>query len=139
MVDNIKLIISSEKDKIAGYMSTIRLTTSSIASNIGFDIDEIDDIKVSLGEACTNIIKHGLKEGEGKIEIEYNIYDDKLTIIVKDTGKGFDTSKIKDPNIEELNESGLGIFIIKALMDEVNILSSDNNGTEIVMTKIKNV
>ncbi len=141
MADKINLTISSKKEDTAEYMSVIRLTTSAVASKIGFDIEEIDDIKVSIGEACTNIIKHGLNEGIDSFDIEYNIYTDKLIISVKDNGSGFDTSKIKEPNIDnnidQLDDSGLGIFIIKSLMDQVEINSSSEHGTEIIMTKIK--
>ncbi len=140
MADKINLTISSSKEDIAEYMSVIRLTTSSLASKIGFDVEEIDDIKVSIGEACTNIIKHGLNKGYDSFNIEYSVYEDQLTISVKDSGDGFDISKIKEPkidhNIEEVDYSGLGIFIIKSLMDKVEINSSES-GTEIIMTKIK--
>lgn len=141
MADNINLNISSSKEDTAEYMSVIRLTTSAVASKIGFDIEEIDDIKVSIGEACTNIIKHGLDDENDSFNIEYTIYEDKLKISVKDNGSGFDTSKIKEPsmdsNIENIDDSGLGIFIIKSLMDEVEIKSDREQGTEIIMTKIK--
>lgn len=141
MVDKINLNISSNKEDTAEYMSVIRLTTSALASKVGFDIEEIDDIKVSIGEACNNIIKHGLDDDKGSFNIEYSVYKDKLTISVKDNGSGFDTSEIKDPkigsNVEKIDESGLGIFIIKSLMDEVVINSDEEHGTEIIMTKIK--
>lgn len=140
MADKINLTISSKKEDTAEYMSVIRLTTSAVASKIGFDIEEIDDIKVSIGEACSNIIKHGLNEGIDSFDIEYDIHDDKLIISVKDSGCGFDTSKIKQPtidnDIDNIDDSGLGIFIIKSLMDQVDIKSSEC-GTEIIMTKIK--
>ena len=141
MSDNINLNISSTKEDTCEYMSVIRLTTSAVASKIGFDIEEIDDIKVSIGEACNNIIKHGSDDGKDNFNIEYTIYEDKLKITVKDNGSGFDTSKIKQPhmedNIDNIDDSGLGIFIIKSLMDEVEINSSSENGTEIIMIKNK--
>ena len=141
MVDKINLNISSNKEEAAEYMSVVRLTTSAVTSKVGFDIEEIDDVKVAIGEACNNIIKHGLVEGKGCFNIEYSIYEDKLIISVKDEGCGFDTSEIKEPridgNVDKIDESGLGIFIIKSLMDEVVINSDEEHGTEIIMTKIK--
>lgn len=137
MIDSIKLSISSDIENMAEYMGVIRLTTSAISNKIGLNIDDIDDIKVSIGEACTNIIKHGIVGKKGDIDINYSLYPDRLTISVKDKGNGFDIKDIKEPNIEELNESGLGIFIIKSLMDQVDIISTED-GTEIKMTKIKN-
>ncbi len=140
MADKINLTISSTTEDIVEYMSVIRLTTSALASKIGFDVEEIDDIKVSIGEACTNIIKHGLNDEDDSIDIEYTILEDRLTISVKDSGEGFDLSTIKEPQIDndldQVDHRGLGIFIIRALMDEVDI-NSDENGTEIIMTKIK--
>lgn len=141
MVDKINLNISSNKGDTAEYMSVIRLTTSAVASKVGFDIEEIDDIKVSIGEACNNIITHGLEDDGGSFNIEYSVYKEKLVISVKDNGSGFDTSDIKQPkiddNVAKIDESGLGIFIIKSLMDEVVINSDKEHGTEIIMTKIK--
>ena len=94
MADKINLTVSSKKEDIAEYMSVVRLTTSAIASKIGFDIEEIDDMKVSIGEACTNIIKHGLNEKCDSFNIEYDVHKDKLTISVKDNGDGLEEEYI---------------------------------------------
>ena len=52
--ETIKMEISSNPE----YVSIIRLTTSGIANKIGFSIDDIEDMKVAVSEACTNAIKH---------------------------------------------------------------------------------
>ena len=129
--DNIKLTIPSK----AEYVSVIRLTASSIASKMGFNIDQIDDIKVAIAEACTNAMEHGLKWKDEHLSIDFTIYEDRLCIVVKDTGTGFDTESISEPKVEELRERGLGIFIIKSLMDEVDFISEEGKGTEIRMIK----
>lgn len=117
------------------YVSVIRLTVSGIANRIGFDIEEIEDIKVAVSEACTNAITHGACQSETNFNIDFLSKAQELTIKVYDNGKGCLTQNIKTPNLEELKEGGLGIFIIKSLMDHVEILSNNGKGTVITMTK----
>ncbi|TQQ84596.1 histidine kinase [Peptacetobacter hominis] len=126
--DTIKMEISANPE----YVGIIRLTTSGIANKIGFTIDEIEDIKVAISEACTNAIKHS---DEDKFNIVFNIMDNGIEIEVHDKGKGCDVSAIKIPDLENPKESGLGIFIMKTLMDDVCIESTENKGTVIKMTK----
>ena len=126
--ETIKMEIASNPQ----YVSVIRLTTSGIANKIGFCLEDIEDIKVAVSEACTNAIKHSL---DNKFSVEYTIFENGLTITIIDSGKGYDVDSIDVPNLEEPKESGLGLFIIKSLMDEVEIKSNINYGTVIKMTK----
>ena len=126
--ETIKMEIASNPQ----YVSVIRLTTSGIANKIGFCLEDIEDIKVAVSEACTNAIKHSL---DNKFSVEYTIFENGLTITIIDSGKGYDVDSIDVPNLEEPKESGLGLFIIKSLMDEVDIKSDIDNGTIIKMTK----
>lgn len=130
-LDCIKLSIPNK----AEYVSVVRLTTSAIANRMGFNIEEVEDIKVAIAEACTNTLEHGLNDEKQNFDIDFDICVDKLVITVKDSGKGFNIDNIKDLKIEELGESGLGIFIINSLMDEVEIINDNENGTKIRMIK----
>nr|WP_164489091.1 MULTISPECIES: ATP-binding protein [unclassified Romboutsia] len=114
------------------YVGIIRLTTSGIANKIGFSIDDIEDIKVAVSEACTNAIKHS---SDDKFYISFNMLDNGLNIEIRDNGKGCDVECLGKPDLKNPKENGLGIFIIQALMDEVSIESEDNKGTTIKMTK----
>ena len=122
--ETIKMEIASNPQ----YVSVIRLTTSGIANKIGFCLEDIEDIKVAVSEACTNAIKHSL---DNKFSVEYTIFENGLTITIIDSGKGYDVDSIDVPNLEEPKESGLGLFIIQSLMDEVEIKSNINYGTVI--------
>ena len=114
------------------YVSIIRLTTSGIANKVGFCMDDIEDLKVAVSEACTNAIKHS---SDDRFTIIYTMIENGLTIELIDNGNGYDTSSINEPDIENLKESGMGLFIIEALMDEVSIESQEGKGTSIKMTK----
>ena len=114
------------------YVGIIRLTVSGMANKVGFNIDDIEDIKVAVSEACTNAIKHSLDE---KFNIEFEVLNNGLAINIQDKGKGCDIDSIGEPDLENPKESGLGLFIIKTLMDELEISSEENNGTNIKMIK----
>ena len=114
------------------YVSIIRLTTSGIANKVGFCMDDIEDLKVAVSEACTNAIKHS---SDDRFTIIYTMIENGLTIEIIDNGNGYDTSSINEPDIENLKESGMGLFIIEALMDEVSIESQEGKGTSIKLTK----
>ena len=126
--ETIKMEISANPDLVG----IIRLTTSGIANKIGFSIDDIEDIKVAVSEACTNAIKHSYDKS---VNIIYTILENGLDIEIRDNGKGYDVKSIDEPDLTQPRENGLGIFIIKTLMDDVNIQSKDNEGTIIKMTK----
>ena len=117
------------------YVGTVRIAIAHIASHAGFDIEAIEDIKVAVSEACTNIIYHAYKTPDFTYDVILDMGSDGLTITVNDSGIGFDTEKCIEPVSGEIQESGLGLFIIKALMDEVDIDSAPGRGVNIRMTK----
>jgi len=126
--ETIKMEITANPE----YVSIIRLTTSGIANKVGFCIDDIEDLKVAISEACTNAIKHSLDD---RFTIIYSMIENGLTIEIIDNGKGYDRSTVNEPDIDNLKESGMGLFIIESLMDDVIVESQEGKGTSIKMTK----
>lgn len=123
----------------AEYVALARLVVSSLASSRRDMADErIDDLKVAVSEACTNAIEAHRKSGtELPVTIACEEYDDRIVVAVIDHGDGFDPATlpqhppVTDP--ERLNfERGLGIPLIRTLVDEVEIESSDK-GTRIAL------
>ncbi|WP_026476748.1 ATP-binding protein [Alkaliphilus transvaalensis] len=131
--DEIKLSIPNKPE----YVSVVRLTVTGIANRMGFNIEEIEDLKVAIAEACSNAITHGHKDDDN-FKVSFVIEENKLVVTVCDSGRGCMINDIKNPDLDHLNqekEGGLGIFIIKSLMDDVKISSSVGCGTTIMMTK----
>ena len=126
--ETIKMEITANPE----YVSIIRLTTSGIANKVGFCIDDIEDLKVAISEACTNAIKHSLEE---RFTIIYTMIENGLTIEIIDNGRGYDIKEVSEPDLDNLKESGMGLFIIQSLMDEVKVESKEGIGTSIKMTK----
>ena len=129
-------LISMNMSVNPDFVSVIRLTLSGVASRIGFSLNDIEDMKVCVSEACTNAIKHSKKD---EFQVKFYVYPDRLTIEVLDDGIGYDVDSLASPDLKNPKTSGLGIFIIKTLMDEVEIKSCDKCGTIIKMTKLVGV
>ncbi|WP_432662110.1 ATP-binding protein [Wukongibacter baidiensis] len=119
------------------YVSVARMTSSVIANKIGFNIEDIEDIKVAVGEACNNAVLHGCG-CNSNFNVEFTISGDSVIIEVKDEGRGFEVEKCPVPDMCNPKEGGLGIFIIKSLMDKVEVESSPEKGTIIRMIKYLN-
>lgn len=130
MADVIKLNVPGKPE----YVAMVRLAVSSVAGNAGFDIEAIEDIKVAVSEACNNVVCHC----NSYYEVSCLLNTDKLEIRVKDDGCGYEKANYKEPSKEYPKEGGLGIFIIRALMDEVDIKTQIGTGTSITMIKYYN-
>ncbi len=108
-----------------------------IASETGFDDDEVMQIAMAVREAAVNAVLHGnAYDPEKKVELEFERTDRDLVITIRDQGKGLDKAKIPDPLAPEnlLKTSGRGIFLIRSFMDDVQINPSQT-GTEIKLIK----
>ncbi|PWA06979.1 anti-sigma B factor RsbW [Pueribacillus theae] len=138
--DYIEMIIPAKPE----YLGVIRLAVSGIANRMGYAYDEIEDIKVAVTEACTNAVNHAYKDGEGQIKVNFAVYQDRLEIFVVDQGQSFDVKAMREKkapvnaetSLEQLSEGGLGLFLIEALMDKVEI--SGDSGVVVSMTKLLN-
>lgn len=130
MMEHIKISLPGKPE----YVSIARLTASVIANQMGFNIDDVEDIKVAVGEACNNAVLHG-RSHEEMFEINFEVQDKRMVIEVRDNGNGFDLDEYQAPEPGELRENGLGIFIMKTLMDEVDFIPVQNNGTTIRLVK----
>ena len=120
------------------YDRIIRLNTEAIARKMGFSEDQIFDISLAVEEAYTNAIEHsGRNLADLELEIQYQLFSDRLEISVHDTGCGFnEEATIQDSYIKDINEDrGRGLGLIRSLSDKAEILSAPGAGTLIRITK----
>lgn len=134
MTDILKFSVPGKPE----YVGTVRLAVSSLANCAGFDIEAVEDIKVAVSEACTNVVRHGKHSCEACYEVACELGEGRIIISVIDRAGGYDITKYQLPAIDNPREGGLGIFIIKSLMDEVDIFSELGMGTSIKMVKYVN-
>lgn len=123
----------------ACWLTVARLTVSGVASRLGASYEEVDDIKVAVSEACTNAIDHAFREPTATpplICIKCHPGDGFLRVEVSDEGCGFDPEQAT--SLEEGGpdkQGGLGLYLIRKLMDEVQVVSRPGGGTRVVMVK----
>lgn len=127
-------IIKLSIPKKPEYVSVARLTASAVASKIGFNVEEIDDIKVALAEACINVIQSQTQNQTENIDIDFELYDDEISIVVKDTCKKTCDEDEEERDLLLVKDENLGMFIIKSLMDNVECINRDNK-TQLRMIK----
>lgn len=129
MKDKVELTLPNKPE----YVSIARLTASVIANNMGFDIEDIEDIKVAIGEACNNSVIHGNKAAH----IHLTFLNDETRFIAEivDEGDGFEMESYQRPDLDNYQGRGLGIFIMESLMDDVKIDTTVGNGTQIRLIK----
>src|SRR5689334_10363370 len=109
-----------------------------VAEAAGFGEDDCYRIGMSVREGVINAFHYGNQERpEKKIHLAVDLTQDKMIIHVVDEGTGFKLSDVPDPLAEEnlLSTSGRGIFLMRAFMDEFDVVSGKTGGAEIVMSK----
>jgi len=102
------------------YITLCRLALTGISRLRPLSDETLADLKLALTEACSNSVRHAYAEGDGEVDIRYELHADRLVIEVADNGEGFDPALSAEEG-EDLSEGGLGIAIIRAIADELEI------------------
>ena len=109
-----------------------------VAAAAGFDEDDQYKIGLAVHEGVMNAFQYGNEQRrEKKIHVVFELLHEKLVIHVTDQGTGFRLEDVPDPREDEnvLGDSGRGVLLMKAFMDEFNVLVSATGGAEVVMAK----
>jgi serine/threonine-protein kinase RsbW len=123
----------------AEYITLGRLALTAIAGVRPLSDETLHDLKLALTEACTNSVKHAYGEDGGSIDIVYELLSDRLAVEVGDAGAGFEPNGGRRGGAGEdelLEEGGLGIEIIRALTDEVEIAEREGGGSRLRFVKL---
>ncbi|HLW37324.1 MAG TPA: ATP-binding protein [Candidatus Eremiobacteraceae bacterium] len=117
----------------AEWVGVARLAVAGIASRLQFSIEDIEDLKLAVAEACTNCIQHA--SGSEAVRISCAIHPDRIVVTVQDSGKGFAGGGLAPKELGEPKVGGLGVFLIRSLMDDVDYELNPDSGTKLSMTK----
>jgi serine/threonine-protein kinase RsbW len=122
------------------FLDEIREFVAQVAREGGFTEKEIYSLQLAADEAASNIIEHAYEGvSDADLDITCDVYGDTLTITMRDTGIPFDPSSVKPPNLKaDLSErqiGGLGLYLMRKLMDEVHYESNSKTGNLLTMTK----
>jgi serine/threonine-protein kinase RsbW len=156
MADSVRITIPSRSE----YVRVVRMAVLGIASRMAFSYDDVDDIKLAVSEACNNAILHAdaavtqeasptrdawvAQDAEPRPFITVTLipWADRLEINVTDQGRVPPPGLAVPPsppsqNVPdaELRESGLGLFLMEALMDAVEHQTGADSNTVVRMVK----
>lgn len=115
-------------------ISEARNRVATFAGNVAFSKQQIEDIKLAVGEASSNALRYGCPGARDNIVVRCAHNGRTLRVHIRDNGPCFDLKKIPAPTVESLNEGGRGIYFMRALMDEVNFHFT-HSGTTVELVK----
>jgi serine/threonine-protein kinase RsbW len=121
-------------------LSAIRDFVFNAATEVGFNSDDIGNMILAVDEACTNIIKHAYKSyPDGEIIINLKYSEEKFTIEIIDYGNSFHPESVPDLDLQKYYKQrrvgGLGMFLMKTLMDEVKYVSVPGKYNQVLLSK----
>ena len=135
MLNKMKLTFSSLSENEAFSRSVV----ASFIMPLNPTISEICDIKTAVSEAVTNAVVHGYPDTVGEILLSCEIDDNIVHIKIQDYGVGISNlPKALEPFYTtkgDLERSGMGFTIMQSFMDNVEVISKENVGTTVIMSK----
>ncbi len=133
--------VAKEELRVPGkveYLGELRDFVTRVGKKYGFSERIVNAFKLSIDEAATNIIKHAYRDWEGDITLRVMAKRNSLTMVLIDQGKYFDPRQVNSPDLQRYVEigkrGGLGIFIMRRLLDEIDYRKSEE-GNELWMVK----
>ena len=114
------------------WVGVARLAIAGIASRSGFSVEDIEDLKLAVAEACTCCIQG---PGGPDIAIECSLDERRITISVERAGASGARAAASALSADPAAVGGLGVFLIRSLMDDVTYVSDPASGTKLVLTK----
>lgn len=114
------------------YLQPLEEFLEESLMNLGMGENDIADVAISVTELVNNAIFHGNRNDPDKtVEVRIVLKNKGVEISVADEGKGFDPTDIPDPLSNEnlMKETGRGVFIVRSLMDRLEILAGKNGGS----------
>jgi serine/threonine-protein kinase RsbW len=135
-LESLELTLPSTLESVA----QIEHAAEEFARRTGFDEDTASNVAMVVREAAVNAAKHGNRFVEGtEVRATLERKARSLTVRIADAGNGLDPAALPDPLHPDrlLKTSGRGVFLMRALMDEVDFRQLEP-GTEVILTKHRN-
>jgi serine/threonine-protein kinase RsbW len=129
--DDAPAVVELRIPAVPEWVGVARLAAAGIASRLHFSIEDIEDLKLAVAEACNCCIQ---VPGTGDVRIQCELSADRISITVERAGIGRGAAPA--PSADDPDLGGLGVFLIRALMDDVTYESDPVSGTKLTLTKL---
>jgi serine/threonine-protein kinase RsbW len=121
---DVRLTLPARPENVA----VIRHMLGAFGEALRLRPDLVEDMRLAITEACTNVVRHAYEDpAQGTIDVVIRPNDDRLEVIVSDQGAGMGPSS-------DVAGPGLGLPMIAALADDVEISSGQNRGSRLMMS-----
>lgn len=118
------------------FLKIVRATISHVSEIMGFIPEETNNITLAVDEACSNIIKHSYcGTTDQLIEVLIHLHADRLEVLLQDYGKKVNVRQIKSRELDDVRPGGLGVHLIKSVMDIVNYENCSDNCNQLQLVK----
>jgi anti-sigma regulatory factor (Ser/Thr protein kinase) len=120
------------------YLSAVRSMVASVAQRFGFSEQECSHISLAVDEALCNVINHGYQKREdGRIWVSVWPLEDPtgLRIVIEDHAPQVDLGHIKPRDLDDVRPGGLGVHIIREVMDHVEYSHREGGGMRLTLEK----
>jgi serine/threonine-protein kinase RsbW len=118
--------IRLEIPSAAEYVGVVRQAIEGIASRMRFDPTDVEDLKLAVGEACNNAVKHGCPSNlHPCITVVCKVTPGVLEIEISNGLAGGEPRPITEGSPDYSQEGGMGLYIMQRVMDEVEIVWGD--------------
>lgn len=116
-----------------GALASVRERVCGLIEPLGFPGPALFDVKVALGEALANAVRHGSAGVAARVVVRVRAYEDKVVLEIEDSGIGFDGEHVCSDDLYA--SGGRGIMFMRALMDHVEFGPSQAGGTTVTLVK----
>ncbi len=125
-------------DSTLEAVAHVETVAVEVARRVGFRGVSLDHISLATHETTTNAVIHGNQyRREKRVFVAISITQERFKITIADEGGGFDPKTLPDPLAPERlsGDSGRGVYLSRALMDEYHVRSRDAGGAEVTLVK----
>jgi anti-sigma regulatory factor (Ser/Thr protein kinase) len=132
MAETIEIKIPAEPK----FLKIVRAAMNHICETMGFSQEDINNVTLAVDEAGSNIIRHAYGGALGQpIQIICHLHPNRLEIILRDFGQKANVNNIKSRELDDVRPGGLGVHLIKSVMDVVNYDTNFEQGNQLQLVK----
>jgi serine/threonine-protein kinase RsbW len=122
------------------HLASIRDFVAEVSRKAGLSERSIYDLQLAVDEACSNVIRHAYGGRGGQMEVTIEAVDGEMQVVIRDWGQGFDLEVVPVPDVTAPLEArplgGLGLFLMRQMMDSVEFRFDVTAGNTLTMTKL---
>lgn len=126
-------------DADLAQLASVRAFVARTGRELDLTEQVIYELQLAVDEICSNVIRHGYDGQGGEIQVSVDSGDEGVVVTVRDWGRSFDPESIPLPDVaaplEQRPVGGLGLFLVRQLMDKVEFEFDRGRGNLVTMTK----